>query len=291
MGKPSPGLLLAALLTLAALVGIWGGYIAHRPSAPAGGSVAPSADATADEGADSQAGNDEGDSDGDTGADDEGAAKAQMKSQPPALSQAPWDQVETVGDEGELVEVIYNDDNEWEMVGWRVKGIGLYGAPEFYVAARKWDDVPLFPCSDCHGTKREPDPRPRALTEDHEKIFVKHGNDRIWCSDCHGGKNMNFLVSRRGKPVDIDQGHVFCGECHFAQLKDFEFGVHGRRIGFHSGPRVLRTCTECHDAHQPQIAAIAPDPPPEFRENLRAFAPMPKHRPPVWERFGKGTAP
>jgi hypothetical protein len=272
MGKPIPGLLLLAVLTVSALVGIWGTHFAQR-AAPPHENVAAAGDASLSEDA------------GDAEEEDE------AESQPPELSDEPWDDVETVGEEGELVEVIYNDESEWEMVGWRVKGVGLYDAPEFWVPARKWDDVPLFPCSDCHGEKQPYNPEPRALVEEHEDVFVKHGNERFWCTDCHGGEGMDYLVSRRGKPIDIDLGHVFCGECHFDNLKDFEHGVHGRRIGFHTGPRVLRTCTECHNAHQPQILAEKPDAPPRFRENLKAFAPPDIHRVPVWERFGKGNAP
>lgn len=283
MGKLSPGPLLAAVLTLAVAAGIWGVYLSTRPAPHQEDKVAAQHDEEEGEEDDDE---DAGDGEDEVAGDDE-----EPGSQLPGLSQERWDRVETTGEEGELVEVIYNDDKEWEMVGWRVKGIGIYHAPEFWVPARKWDDVPLFPCSDCHDTKRKPDPRPRALTEEHEDIFVKHGNERFWCSDCHGGDGMDFLISRRSKPIDIDQGHVFCGECHFDQLKDFEFGVHGRRVGFHTGLRVLRTCTECHDAHQPQIPADEPSPPPEFRANLKAFAPKPVLRPPLWERFGKGTAP
>jgi hypothetical protein len=85
----------------------------------------------------------------------------------------------------------------------------------------------------------------------------------------------------------MDLGHLHCGECHFEQLKDWEFGVHGLRIGLFAGSRVLRTCTECHDAHRPQIQPDAPSPPPQARENLRAFLPKPRRHGRVWERFAE----
>ena len=208
----------------------------------------------------------------------------------PELSQARWDQVATEGEEGALVEVKYDRERGWEFEGWRVKGISLYGAPPFAVPARKWDDVPKFPCADCH-KKRDVDPRPRPMKEDHKDLVVQHANDRIWCTDCHGGANLDYLVSRRGKPIDIDLGYLHCGECHFGQLKDWEFGVHGRRIGLFAGERVLRTCTECHNAHRPQILPDKPNPPPQVRANLSAFTARPEAHPPVWKRFSRGESP
>jgi hypothetical protein len=219
--------------------------------------------------------------------DDDEALAAKPPAGPSGLSEQRWDVVQTTGEEGAAVAVKYRGERGWEIVGFREKGISLYGAPAFEVPVRKWDDIPLYPCSDCHN-KREIDRTPRVLKEKHGDLVVQHANARLWCTDCHDGKGLDNLTSRRGKPIDMDQSHVHCGECHFKQLKDWEFGVHGRRIGLWSGERVLRACTECHDAHQPRIKPAQPKPPPRYRDNLSAFAPKPVQRPPVWERFSKG---
>lgn len=83
----------------------------------------------------------------------------------------------------------------------------------------------------------------------------------------------------------MDHGYLQCGECHFEALKDWEYGVHGLRIGLWKGPRVLRTCTECHNAHTPQIQPETPVPPPTVRENLRQFSKPTVVHQKVWERL------
>ncbi len=193
---------------------------------------------------------------------------------PPATSLAAqvWDSVDTTGVEEELVETAYDaDKGGWAIVGERGFGIGMYGAPEFQVPMRKWEDIPMFPCSDCH-KKMEIDYTPRELKKKHADLVVDHGNDRFWCTACHDGKGMDFLASKDGRRIDMDHGYLHCGECHFKAHKDWEYGVHGLRIGMWQGSRVLRTCTECHDAHRPQITLEIPVPAPEVRENLQPFA-------------------
>lgn len=182
-----------------------------------------------------------------------------------------WDSVETTGVEEELVETAYDaDKGGWVIVGERGIGISMFGAPEFQVPMRKWEDVPMFPCSDCH-KKMEINYTPRELKEKHADLVVDHGNDRFWCTACHDGKGMDFLASKDGRRIDMDHGYLHCGECHFKAHKDWEYGVHGLRIGMWQGTRVLRTCTECHDAHRPQIALETPVPAPVVRENLQRF--------------------
>ena len=190
--------------------------------------------------------------------------------QTPAVTPV-WDSVNTTGVEEELVETIFDADKDgWKIVGERGFGIAMYGAPEFQVPMRKWEDIPMFPCSDCH-KKLEINYTPRKLKEKHADLIVDHGNERFWCTACHDGKGMDFLASKDGRRIDMDHGYLHCGECHFESHKDWEYGVHGLRIGMWQGTRVLRTCTECHDAHQPQIALETPVPAPVNRENLQQF--------------------
>jgi len=217
-------------------------------------------------------------------------AQAPNPNAEPSLRQQNWIVVNTEGKEGNPVKVEYDPEQGWALTGWRLKGLSLYGAPPFKVQARKMDDIPKFPCSDCH-KKMEVDHRPRVLTKDHKDLIVNHANDRLWCTDCHNGKGLDFLVSRRGNPIDMDLGYLQCGECHFDQLKDWEFGVHGKRVGLFSGERVLRTCTECHNAHQPRIKPLKPNAPPRYRANLTAFKPKPVQHPSVWQRFSEGKTP
>ena len=198
------------------------------------------------------------------------AAPDQDTERAPAVPRV-WDSVDTTGVEEELVETAYDaEKNGWTIVGERGFGIAMYGAPEFQVPMRKWEDIPMFPCSDCH-KKLEINYTPRELKEKHADLVVDHGNDRFWCTACHDGKGMDFLASKDGRRIDMDHGYLHCGECHFKAHKDWEYGIHGLRIGMWQGTRVLRTCTECHDAHRPQIALETPVPAPVNRENLQRF--------------------
>ena len=188
-----------------------------------------------------------------------------------SLAHQVWNSIDTTGVEEELVETVYDAEKDgWVIVGERGFGIGMYGAPKFQVPMRKWEDIPMFPCSDCH-KKMEINYTPRKLKEKHADLVVDHGNDRFWCTACHDGKGMDFLASKDGRPIDMDHGYLHCGECHFKAHKDWEYGVHGLRIGMWKGARVLRTCTECHDAHQPQTAPEIPIPAPVVRGNLEQF--------------------
>jgi hypothetical protein len=197
-------------------------------------------------------------------------AEDQATEQAPPVTQV-WDSVNTTGVEEELVETIFDADKDsWTIVGERGFGIAMYGAPEFQVPMRKWEDIPMFPCSDCH-KKLEINYTPRQLKEKHADLVVDHGNDRFWCTACHDGKGMDFLASKDGRRIDMDHGYLHCGECHFKAHKDWEYGVHGLRIGMWQGTRVLRTCTECHDAHRPQTVLETPVPAPVNRANLQQF--------------------
>ena len=82
-----------------------------------------------------------------------------------------WDSVDTTGVEEELVETIYDaDEGAWVIVGERGFGVRMYGAPEFQVPMRKWEDIPMFPCSDCH-KKMEINYTPRELKKKHADLL------------------------------------------------------------------------------------------------------------------------
>ncbi len=57
----------------------------------------------------------------------------------------------------------------------------------------------------------------------------------------------------------------------------------GKRVGLWKGTRVIYTCTECHNAHTPQIAREEAVPPPAVRENLAGFTQPPAPHPRMWE--------
>lgn len=176
-----------------------------------------------------------------------------------------WDDVETLGDEGEAVEAVL-EEGKWRIFGERLRGVPIYKTAPFQVPARKVEDVPFFPCSDCH--KKDSDYRVRTLKEKHKDLELRHDKN-MWCHDCHNGKAMDTLIGRNKKVIDMDLGYILCGQCHFREAKDWHGGAHGKRIGLWRGTRVLQPCTTCHNPHTPAIQKDDPAPAPLVRTGLK----------------------
>lgn len=153
---------------------------------------------------------------------------------------------------------------------------GYAGAATFRVLPQK-PGILLFPCSQCHAAK-PPDPNPRALVAAPHVADLPHGKGRFWCVDCHRLDNRDQLVLLDGTPVDFDDAHLVCGQCHGPRHRDWWFGAHGKRAANWAGERVIWNCTHCHDAHQPALAPRKPSKPPPVRAGL---SPMPVHDAPA----------
>lgn len=126
-----------------------------------------------------------------------------------------------------------------------------------------------YPCSECH-EGLDPDPRVRALVEEHDDVALFHGGGRFWCLTCHDADDRDALRSLDGKPISFDQSFLLCGQCHFAAQRDFVGGAHGKRIGTWEGERVLTSCVACHDAHDPSTKLRAPAEIPLTRKAIHA---------------------
>ena len=145
---------------------------------------------------------------------------------------------------------------------------GFEEAPVFSVVGRM-EKLPLIVCTECH----QPDPPKQenllelmALHPNPIKMF--HGNGMIWCLVCHKSKESSFLHTLRGKKIELDKAYLVCGQCHNESLKDWYFGVHGKRVANWQGERILYNCTACHDPHDPGIKPLKPQPPPRVRKGL-----------------------
>ena len=181
-------------------------------------------------------------------------------------------------------------------------------APKFAATPRK-DSIAKFPCTKCHDNSFV-DRRVRTLVEEHKDLAFDHGGGRFWCYDaCHSGRDIDALVSLRGRRVDYDEVYKVCGQCHSQRERDWRFGGHGKRagawkvqreipltaaellvtdreqIGTWGDSRVRLNCTECHDPHSPSVKPFEASPPPGTRPGVspgsRTRAPEPK----VWERL------
>lgn len=162
---------------------------------------------------------------------------------------------------------------------------GYENAPEVYVVPRK-DELFFYPCDQCHADM-EANPEIRELDTPHH-AQIAHGRGRIWCLSCHDLENRNYLKTLLEEPVDFDAAHIVCGGCHASQHKDWAFGAHGKRVDTWQGQRTQYNCTHCHDAHEPAIAARAPEPAPRARAGLE-LKPGSLHQDrPVWESGDAG---
>ncbi|MBF0158751.1 MAG: hypothetical protein HQL58_04445 [Magnetococcales bacterium] len=107
-------------------------------------------------------------------------------------------------------------------------------------------------CANCHGW-RKPVMEQRQLAAPHEGVRLTHGGDvGLWCFDCHHSQTPSMLKGPGGQSVPLDQAGQQCRVCHGRQDRDWQFGVHGKRL----------SCSLCHDPHQPRFAPLTPSPPP-----------------------------
>lgn len=127
----------------------------------------------------------------------------------------------------------------------------------------------FYPCSDCHdGVTQKPNPKIRKLEEEHDTLELKHGNDVFWCLTCHNQDERDFLIGMKGERISFNESYTLCAQCHSPRAKDFLRGGHGKRVGTWDGERVLKTCVECHNPHEPSIKPRQPVALPLLRKGL-----------------------
>ena len=64
---------------------------------------------------------------------------------------------------------------------------------------------------------------------------------------------MESLRTLNGQAVAFDHAYQVCAQCHSSQAKDWAGGAHGKRLGGWAPPRVVASCTACHDPHRPAL--------------------------------------
>ncbi|MBF0368100.1 MAG: hypothetical protein HQL52_01480 [Magnetococcales bacterium] len=120
-------------------------------------------------------------------------------------------------------------------------------------------------CVNCHGW-RPANPTPRHLNKPHQALWGhgapanKHGGGRFWCYHCHDTEEPDILKLPAGARFAFEEGHRTCALCHPAQVRDWQFGAHGKRVGNWQGPRTIQRCFSCHNPHHPAWKR-PPDPP------------------------------
>ena len=137
----------------------------------------------------------------------------------------------------------------------------LTGDAEFDVAPPPFTEG-IFPCTDCHDPEFPIRADRRPMKTAHEEIVFDHDEENRWCLDCHSGADRDMLHLASGERLPFEESYRLCGQCHGDKLRDWRAGVHGRRSGYWNGEKHYQLCVNCHDAHSPRFAPIAPKPSP-----------------------------
>jgi len=118
-----------------------------------------------------------------------------------------------------------------------------------------------YPCSaKCH-SKRNTNAQQRQLVEFHSQRNkeLHHGDSKAWCYQCHSETNIDRLVLPNGSQVSFDEAHLLCGSCHGDKLRDWKLAVHGKTMGHWRGEQIRRSCTACHNPHNPPFGKLEPE--------------------------------
>jgi hypothetical protein len=129
--------------------------------------------------------------------------------------------------------------------------------------------VPLgVKCATCHAKAADKPwvDRTDAPKDFHENVKVTHGE--LSCKMCHGGEDKSKLHLADGRPIDVEDAIVLCGQCHGVQYRDYKNGSHGGMSGYwdlRRGGRERNHCIDCHAPHAPAYQKVMPVHPPRDR--------------------------
>lgn len=132
-----------------------------------------------------------------------------------------------------------------------------------YSIALRSEKLTYYPCSSCHVGGR-PVFRDGVRAEDaHQDIRPVHpAENNAVCTACHVASDPEWLTLAGTDPVPLNEAYKLCAQCHFIQVDAWAGGAHGKRLDTWRGPRVVMSCTDCHDPHDPGIPTRIPYPGP-----------------------------
>ena len=118
----------------------------------------------------------------------------------------------------------------------------------------------MVACSSCHSVRPTNfGNKASELNEFHQGLVFSHGN--ITCMSCHNDNNYDQLKLADKTSIEFENVMTLCAQCHGAQMRDYERGVHGGMTGYWDlsrGPRKRKNCVDCHDPHAPQFPRMKP---------------------------------
>lgn len=132
-------------------------------------------------------------------------------------------------------------------------------AVPFHAVART-PDLVKYPCTTCHEAPlNEASLAPDLGPEPHWDVVLEHASSEVMtCTTCHEPENLDRLHSLTNTPIDFDHSYRICAQCHTTQFEEWIGGAHGKRLGGWAPPRVVETCTGCHNPHKPALQSRWP---------------------------------
>ena len=109
------------------------------------------------------------------------------------------------------------------------------------------------PCSSCHQAQGVVDGRDEADAEGvHQNIQPVHPDvTGARCLTCQSAEDPGRLRLERGGSTSLNHAYELCAQCHFREVESWAKGAHGKRLVGWRGRRVVMSCADCHDPHDP----------------------------------------
>lgn len=119
------------------------------------------------------------------------------------------------------------------------------------VVVPRTPSIATYSCmQQCH-SRLAANPTRRELTEFHTDKRLAHGGTLTWCTFCHQDDDLDRLRLIDGSQVAFDEGYRVCAQCHAERYRDWTRGVHGATTGSWRDVAQRRSCTACHNPHDP----------------------------------------
>ncbi len=124
-------------------------------------------------------------------------------------------------------------------------------------------------CNECHADL-PPQVRRKEITDLHRKLFTLLAQESRsdWCTNCHlinGNDSLNLAI---GKSLTFSESHLICSQCHPEKLRQWEVGVHGKRLGAWGDEKIYMLRVPKNNPHPPKIRKVVPEPPPVRQEEI-----------------------
>jgi hypothetical protein len=115
-----------------------------------------------------------------------------------------------------------------------------------------------YPCTSCH-LGRKIVMADKRVADAHQDIRPGHPEQTgALCSTCHASNDVEQLALESGERATLDESYRLCAQCHFTQADAWAHGAHGKRLDGWQGRRIVMSCADCHDPHQPALQPRIP---------------------------------